>query len=61
MRKLKEEIKLVKKLLKTLEKGYGRDKCKGYHPGCPNCDWQLARGWLWGHLDLLESELKELK
>lgn len=56
MKKRKEEIDITKKLIKYLEKGYGRDKCKGYYPSCPNCDAQLLRGHLWNHLNFLEED-----
>lgn len=59
--KLEAEIVHFKQTIKYLRKGYGKDKCKGYLPGCPNCDYQVARGWLWQHLSLLEWELKEKK
>jgi len=53
-----EELETAKKLVKFLEKGYGKDKCKGYYAGCINCEAQLLRGRLWQHIDFLEEDLK---
>lgn len=57
--RLKKDIKLTKDLIKRIEKGFGRDKCKSYAPGCPNCDGQILLGHLDNFLGLLEWELKE--
>jgi hypothetical protein len=54
--KLKEKIELTKKMIKLVEKDYGKDKCKGYYPGCGNCEGQLLVGYLWNYLALLEWE-----
>ena len=56
MKKLQKQIKLAKELLKDIEDGYGKDKCKGYAPGCPNCQGQLLVGYLVDYLELLEWE-----
>ena len=59
LQKLKREQDLVIDLLNVLEKGYGKDKCRGYYPSCPNCMGQLLIGSLESHLDLLVWELDE--
>ena len=56
MKKNKKEISLIKELLKIIEKDYTKDKCKGYAPGCPNCQGQLLVGYLVDYLDILEWE-----
>ena len=63
MKQLLKEKQLIKDLLKLLESKshYGKDKCKGYYPGCPNCNWQLLRGRLWDELDLVEGMIKDAK
>ena len=50
-----KEIEVFKQAIKFVEKGYGRDKCKGYNPQCPNCQGQLLLGYLEDHLDLLKT------
>ena len=56
MKKLAEEIQVTKQMIKFIEKGYGKDKCRGYYPGCPNCEGQLLLGYLENHLTMLEVE-----
>lgn len=51
-----EEIELTKRMIKLMEKGFGRDKCKGYHPDCANCQGQILIGHLYALLDLLDYE-----
>jgi hypothetical protein len=51
-----EEIEVTKKMIKFVEKGFGKDKCKGYAPNCPNCQGQILLGHLYDYLDLLEYE-----
>ena len=58
--KLKEESKLIKKVIKLVEKGFTRDKCKGYNPDCANCKGQLLLGYLEWYLDLLEWEKENI-
>ncbi len=53
---LQEKITLVKKMIKLVGKECGKDKCKGYHPACSNCESQLLVGHLWNYLDTLEWE-----
>ena len=53
-----EEIETTKRMIKYIKKGYGKDKCKGYHPDCGNCRGQLLLGYLVDHLDLLGWEGK---
>ena len=53
---MKKEIETTKQMIKFIEKGYGKDKCKGYAPGCANCQGQLLLGYLYDHLDLLTYE-----
>jgi hypothetical protein len=60
MKKLEKQIKLVKQVIKMVEKGFGRDKCKSYAVGCPNCQGQILLGYLDNYLDLLEY-IKEQK
>jgi len=55
---LLDEIEITKKLIKYVEEGYGRDKCKSYSVGCPNCMGQVFLGWLDHHLDLLKWDLE---
>lgn len=50
-----KEIEVTKQMIKFIEKGYGKDKCKGYMPGCPNCEGQLLLGYLYEHLALLTN------
>jgi len=55
---LLDEIETTKKLIKSIKRDYGQDKCKPYVPGCPNCDAQVTVGWLIHHLNLLEWVLE---
>jgi hypothetical protein len=57
---LLKKIDLTKQMISIIGKGFGRDKCKGYAPGCPNCEGQLLVGHLYNFLSLLEWELKEV-
>lgn len=56
--KLKEELNIFKKALSYIKKVAGKDKCRGYAVGCPNCETQILIGCLHNHIDLLEWELK---
>ena len=56
---LKAKLELTKKMIKMIEKDYTKDKCKGYHPGCPNCEGQLLLGYLDNYQHLLEWELEQ--
>lgn len=54
--KLEEEIKHFEKTIKILEKGYGTQTCKDYHPDCKNCQAQTMIGLVREHLNTLEWE-----
>ena len=51
--KEKETIKLIKKLLKQLDKDFGKYECRGWDPGCAECLAELLRGMLEWYLDLI--------
>jgi hypothetical protein len=53
MKKENEKIEAVKKVIKYVEKGFGRDKCESYVVGCPNCEGQILLGYLDHYLKLL--------
>jgi hypothetical protein len=55
--RLQKELRVFQQAVKYLEKGYGKDKCKGYYKGCPNCDAQVLRGGMWHHIDFLKLSL----
>ncbi len=50
-----KEIEITKQMIKYIKKGYGKDKCKGYAPNCPNCQGQILLGHLYDHLILLKG------
>lgn len=56
---LKKQRILIKNLLKFTGEEYSKDKCKGYAPGCPNCQHQLLVGMLEDYLDFIEWEIEE--
>ena len=58
-KKINKEIKAVKTVIKFVEKGFTKDKCKSYYPTCANCQAQLLLGYLEWYLDLLEWTKKE--
>ena len=60
MKKLNKEIKAIKTVIKYVEKGFGKDKCKGYAPACGNCQGQLLLGYLEDYLYYLEIS-KDMK
>ncbi len=55
---LKQEIATTKKMIKYVEKGAGKDKCKGYYRDCPNCESHVLKGYLEWHLQVLEWDFK---
>lgn len=50
-----KKIVAVKDLIMTIEKDFGRDKCKSYAVGCPNCQGQILLGYLDNYYDLLKE------
>jgi len=61
LQKLKKERVLIKSLIRLIEKNWTKDKCKGYAPGCPNCQGQLLLGSLDDYLDIVVIQIKEIK
>ena len=61
MKKIDKEIKAIKTLIKYVEKGFGKDKCRGYAPNCANCQGQTLLGHLESYRDLMLWEKRESK
>ncbi len=60
-KQLLKEKEATENLIKHVEKGFGRDKCKSYVVGCANCEGQILLGYLDWYLDLLNWELEDKK
>ena len=50
----KKKIKLIRLLLKEIDKDFGKYECKGWDPGCAECLAELLRGMLEWYLDLIQ-------
>ena len=57
---INKKIKAIKTVIKLIEDGFGKDKCKGYNPDCANCKGQILLGYLEWYLDLLEWEKEDV-